>query len=81
MKKSIGAFEAKTHLSQILEDIDQTGAEYCVTKRGRPVAMIVPFRGQDETRGSLLEWSKRIRSAAKAGSPSVHELIDEGRRF
>ncbi|MCX6997246.1 MAG: type II toxin-antitoxin system Phd/YefM family antitoxin [Kiritimatiellaeota bacterium] len=37
----IGAFEAKTHLSALLEKVQQ-GQVYCITKRGRPVAELRP---------------------------------------
>lgn len=35
--KEIGAFEAKTRLSELLDRVDK-GAVYVITKRGRPVA-------------------------------------------
>lgn len=44
--KKIGAFEAKTKLSQLLDRVDK-GQVYVITKRGRPVAELrpVPRRG------------------------------------
>ena len=39
--KSIGAFDAKTRLSELLERVDK-GAVYVITKRGRPVAELRP---------------------------------------
>ena len=40
--KKIGAFEAKTHLSRILDRVDR-GQVYVITKRGRPVAELRPI--------------------------------------
>ena len=37
----IGAFEAKTHLSEILERV-RHGRSYVITKRGEPVAELRP---------------------------------------
>jgi len=37
----IGAFEAKTRLSELLDRVDQ-GHVYVITKRGRPVAELRP---------------------------------------
>jgi len=37
----IGAFEAKTRLSELLDRVDN-GAVYVITKRGRPVAELRP---------------------------------------
>jgi prevent-host-death family protein len=43
MKEStIGSFKAKTHFSEILEKTEK-GDSYIVTRRGKPVARIVPF--------------------------------------
>lgn len=39
--ETIGAFEAKTHLSQLLERVEK-GEEIVITRRGRPVARLVP---------------------------------------
>ena len=40
--RSIGAFEAKTHLSELLEQVSR-GRTYRITKRGRPVAELRPI--------------------------------------
>jgi len=40
-KYSIGAFEAKTHLSRLLEEAEQ-GYQITITKRGKPVARLIP---------------------------------------
>jgi prevent-host-death family protein len=39
----IGAFEAKTHFSKLLERV-QRGEEITVTLRGKPVAKLVPVK-------------------------------------
>ncbi|GBR76392.1 prevent-host-death protein [Candidatus Termititenax persephonae] len=46
---SIGAFAAKTHFSQILEDV-AAGQGYIITRRGKPVAKIVPLPDQAVSR-------------------------------
>ena len=38
---SVGAFEAKTHLSALLDRVEQ-GEEVTITRHGRPVAKLVP---------------------------------------
>ena len=40
--RNIGAFEAKTHLSELLEQVSR-GRTYRITKRGRPVAELRPI--------------------------------------
>ena len=39
--RKIGAFDAKTRLSELLDRVDK-GAVYVITKRGRPVAELRP---------------------------------------
>ena len=38
---AIGAYEAKTHFSQLLDRVEN-GERITITKHGRPVAMLVP---------------------------------------
>lgn len=39
---AVGSFEAKTHLSQLLDRVEQ-GESIDITRRGRPVALLVPY--------------------------------------
>ena len=45
----VGAFEAKTHLSALLDRVGH-GQVYVITKRGRPVAELRPVPGQTRLR-------------------------------
>ena len=47
----IGAFEAKTHFSQLLKDVEQ-GSVIHVTRRGKPVA-VISSEGVDIRKSSL----------------------------
>jgi prevent-host-death family protein len=40
--KTIGAFDAKTRLSELLDRVHKTGEVYIITKRGVPVAELRP---------------------------------------
>lgn len=40
----IGSFEAKTHLSSLLEKVEQ-GETFTITRHGTPVARLVPING------------------------------------
>jgi prevent-host-death family protein len=42
----IGAYEAKTHLPELLKRVEK-GERFLITKHGRPVAALVPLRDQD----------------------------------
>lgn len=60
MKESIvGAFDAKTHLSQLLDRVAQ-GERIQITRRGRPVAQLVPCESGTDA-GSLHRLIQRVR--------------------
>lgn len=41
--RTVGAFEAKTHLSALLDKVEKQGEEILITKHGKPIAKIVPI--------------------------------------
>jgi prevent-host-death family protein len=42
LSTTVGAFEAKTHLSALLERVER-GEEIVITRHGRPVARLMPI--------------------------------------
>lgn len=78
--KTVGAFEAKTHLSSLLEEV-AGGEEILITRHGRPLARLVPVNSNGRER--RIEAIARLRSFAagrRLNGLSVQELRDEGRR-
>ena len=79
--RSIGSFEAKTHLSALLDSVSK-GERIMITKHGEPVAMLVPPDTSAQPRRE--EALRRIAEFGKGRTlpgPSFRELIEEGRRF
>jgi prevent-host-death family protein len=78
--KIVGALEAKTHLSSILDEVER-GEEFVITRRGRPVARLVPYRSlsQSDT-NDLLERLRELRKGSTLGGLSWKDLRDAGRR-
>ena len=80
--KTIGAFEAKTRLSELL-DLAAMGERFTITKRGKPVAMLVPL--EEEPRMTVEEAMAamdEIRGRVTLGDDlSARDLIEEGRRW
>jgi len=81
--QQIGAYEAKTHFSQVLDSVEK-GTDYVITKRGRPVAKIIPFEQEKnmtrkEAFAALREMRKFFRG--KPGDFNVREAIEEGRKY
>ena len=80
--KRVGAFEAKTHLSGLLDQVAR-GETFEITRRGYPVARLGPIpREADEELGlgSLVDWAQHIRAQSKPGGSSLKSLVEEGRR-
>ncbi len=47
--ETVGAFDAKTHLSALLERVEQ-GETIVITRHGRPVAQLSPVERRDPDR-------------------------------
>lgn len=78
--QTIGAFEAKTHFSALLEDV-QKGKHIVITKHGHPVAKLVPISGASQAEaGQAIEAIKQFGRSHKLGKLSWKKLRDEGRR-
>ena len=80
MKQEIvGAFEAKTHLSSLL-DRAAGGTRFIITKRGLPVAELIPYTPARD-RSDLAETLTELRAIRKTvgGTGGIIELRDEGR--
>ena len=79
--REIGAFEAKTHLSALLDAV-AGGESLIITKRGRPVARLIPHDATDrEDRARAAATLRALRQ--RIGWASVEEILalrDEGRR-
>ena len=75
----IGAFEAKTHLSSLLERVSR-GEEIVITKHGRPVARLVPVNQDNATQAAgLSEKLLKIRQGVTFGA-DWKSLRDHGRK-
>ncbi|MCL2762791.1 MAG: type II toxin-antitoxin system prevent-host-death family antitoxin [Treponema sp.] len=82
VNQHIGTFEAKTHFSQIIGKVEN-GEDFVITKRGKPVAKIIPFEQEKkmtyhEAIDALIEMRKLYRG--KPGDFNIREAIEEGRR-
>lgn len=79
--KKVGSYEAKTHLARLLDEILK-GEKFSITRKGTPVAMLVPFRSSKKpVPGDAIRKLKEFRKGITLGGMSVREMIEEGRRF
>jgi prevent-host-death family protein len=79
--RTIGAFEAKNRLSELLQLVEN-GEEVTITRHGKAVAKLVPANeaGQEKVREAI-EWLKQTRRERKLDGLTIRELINEGRKY
>lgn len=78
--KEIGTFEAKTHLSALLDEVAR-GEEVVITRRGIAVARLVPAgRPRRDGAGDPIARAKAFAKGQTLGGLSWQKLRDEGRR-
>lgn len=79
---TIGAYDAKTHLSKLLERVKE-GESIIITRHGVPVAVLQPFSPEKKVDiksiiSDLREFRENIN--VKSAGPSIRQMIEEGRR-
>lgn len=78
---AIGAYEAKTHFSELLEKV-AAGEEFTITRHGTPVARLVPVKKQytPEERRAAIERIMKLNKGLSLRGLKIRDLINEGRR-
>lgn len=81
--KQFGAFEAKTHFSEILGDVIN-GEKFIITKHGVKVAMIIPFSKDEDSIDPVkdgIQALKKLRKGITLGKKlSIRKMREEGRK-
>ena len=79
---TVGIFEAKNRLSELVERAAR-GEEIVITRRGEPVARLMPPQTPDAL-GQARTLAARIRKSragqALGAGVSIRDMIEEGRR-
>jgi len=78
--KTVGAYEAKTHLPRLLDEV-AAGETITITKHGVPVATLAPIRPDRERARAAADKLRAIRDRHPLGEVTIRELIEEGRRY
>ena len=78
---TVGAYEAKTRLSELLEKV-AAGEEITITKHGAPVAKLVPVKKEAsaEERIAAIERIQKLASGLSLAGFKIKDLLSEGRR-
>ncbi|MFH1138680.1 MAG: type II toxin-antitoxin system prevent-host-death family antitoxin [Pseudomonadota bacterium] len=78
--KTVGAYEAKTHFSQLLERVAK-GEKITITKHGVPVAVLQPAESAPKKPiTEIIKQLKEFRKGQHLNGLSIREMIEEGRR-
>ncbi|MDE1145507.1 MAG: type II toxin-antitoxin system prevent-host-death family antitoxin [Azospirillaceae bacterium] len=80
--REVQSSEAKTHLPQILDDVER-GETIVITRHGRPIARIIPeTEGRQEEIDHAIEGIRNLQR--KTGPISLDELLSarhEGHKY
>jgi prevent-host-death family protein len=81
MSNTVGLFDAKTHLSSLVERVAR-GEHITITKHGTPVAVLVPpdRRRSKDLKRVAVEIRARRRGNFLRGL-KIRDLINEGRHY
>ncbi|HEV7547671.1 MAG: hypothetical protein QOI93_2920 [Rhodospirillaceae bacterium] len=78
---TVGAFDAKTNFSALLERVER-GEQIVITRRGKPVARLMPIATARKVKVSdAMAKLRELRKGATLGSLSWKELRDAGRKY
>lgn len=77
--REVGAFEAKTHLSDLLAAVE-SGETITITRRGKAVAQLVPMPDAKAERLLALRRLQVLGAGLAISAEDVLSARDEGRR-
>jgi prevent-host-death family protein len=77
----VGAYDAKTRFGELLSEVEKRGVSITITRRGVPVARLVPARGvSPEAAQDILRDFTQFRAAHPLRGLTTKQLIEEGRK-
>jgi prevent-host-death family protein len=85
--RRVGVTEARAHLSRLIAEVERTGEEIIIQRRGKNVAVLGPCRSTVESHQErmvrVIEGFRRIRASQTVSTTKeeIREFIDEGRKW
>ena len=83
--KSVGSYEAKTHLPSLLSQVAK-GETITITKHGKPIAVLSPAQEQPprDVKAVIAEFraysERQARGRKRVSAREIKEMTEEGRR-
>jgi prevent-host-death family protein len=79
-KKTVGAYEAKTHLPALLKEVER-GREIVITRREKPIARLVPMQPSSSDNREVFAKIRAFRGRiVLPKGETVLDLIRAGRK-
>ena len=79
--RTVGSFEAKTHLSELLASVER-GEEIVITRRGTPVARLLPMTDRSDRKAAVSKLEAiRGRLRGRVTRQEILDARDAGRRM
>ena len=80
--ETVGSFEAKTHLSALLDRVAK-GETIIISRHGVPAAKLAPLAEPEQRMNhqQIVEEMRALRKRVKPGNMSLRNMINQGRRF
>ena len=80
--RTVGAYELKTHLSELLDCVEQ-GESITITRHGVPVAVLGPTVDHKNARAveAIERWKEVGKNITLGEGLTIRQLIDEGRKY
>jgi len=79
-RNTVGSYEAKTHLPALLDSVAM-GEQIVITRKGVPVAILIPYKAEKESTKDTIEALFAFRKNLQLKGLSIREMREEGRRF
>jgi len=81
--ETVSAFSAKTHLSQLLTEVEQ-GKHFILTRHNKPIATLSPIESEDDSNSSISEAIQAMKAFGErytlGPNLTLDDLKTEGRR-
>jgi prevent-host-death family protein len=80
--ETIGSFEAKTHLSALLDRVAK-GETIIISRHGVPAAKLAPLAEPEQRMNhqQIVQEMRALRKRVKPGNMNLREMINQGRHF
>lgn len=77
--KKVGSYEAKTHFPALLDSVSQ-GERIIITRKGVPIAILIPYKDQQMTVDDAINAIVNFRKKLNLKGLSIREMREEGRK-